>query len=251
MIFGLAIIVIAILAAAIILSIFLKVARIFVGIIFAAATLIIVGLLVSGFFVLRDFQDFTAHSADSQYYLRQGDNIVAGFTQPNETGAFSLMGAAELNNATASFAKKDYPALKGSHYKLFIVDYSKLKSGNAGNVSVEFAGKNFSGEFAVGLLGSEEPKAYLFKLFSKPEIALIDANFLDSSEMKSQFFMSYLSSAMKADPLFMIKGISSGSIKVYPETPMFFAIRIMPISLAKGFVSEALKKGSSTLSKVV
>jgi hypothetical protein len=248
MIFWLVIIVIAILAAAIILSIFFKVARIFVGIIFAAATLIIVGLLVSGFFVLRDFQDFTAHSADSKYYLRQGDNIVAGFTQPNATGAFSLMGAAELNNATASFAKKDYPALKGSHYKAFIFYFSGLQ-GN--NLSINVAGNGFSGEFAVGLLNSDNPKAYLSQSLSQAEISSIEVKLNDSSELKSQFFMSYLASAMKADPLFMIKGISSGSIKVYPETPMFFAIRIMPLSLAKSFVSEALKKGSSTLSKVV
>ena len=248
MIFWLVIIVIAILAAAIILSIFLKVARIFVGIIFAAATLIIVGLLVSGFFVLRDFQDFTAHSADSLYYLKQGDTIVAGFTQSNASGEFYLIEAAELNNATASFAKKDYAAMKGSHYKAFIFDASGLQ-GN--NLSINVAGNAFSGEFALGLLDSENPEAYLSQSLSQAEISSIEAKLNDDSELKSQFFMSYLSSAMKADPLFMIKGINSGKARVYPETPMFFAMRVMPLSFAKSLVSEALKKGSSTLSKVV
>jgi len=118
-------------------------------------------------------------------------------------------------------------------------------------VSIEFALKNFSGEFALNLLGSEEPKAYLFKSLSKPEIALLDANLREGAELKSEFFMLYLASAMKEEPLFMIKGISSGSIRVYPETPMFFAIRVMPLSLAKSLVSETFKKGSSTLGKVV
>jgi hypothetical protein len=248
LIFSVVIAVIIILVVIIILSMFFKVARVITRIAFAFAGLVIIALVISGFFVLRDFRNFTNSSADSVYYLKDKDAVAAGFIPPDSEGKFYLMGSADVANATIFLSKKDYSALRGAHYKAFIFELSSLA-----DEKITFAlGKaNFTGGFAEGLLSSADPRLYLSQSASQEEIRLMSNNMQDESEIKSVFFMAYLASAMKKDALMMIKGINRGEIRVYPETPMFFAIRVLPVSLAGRLVSETLKKGNITEKQVV
>ncbi|GEM_PF-1566147 len=228
----------------ILLSIFLKVLRKIVKMLFVLGFFITLFLLISGFLVFKDFQEFRQKSNETMLYLLEDQGeVVAGFSSSWKEGDFVLLKQPELSKISENISKMDYKSVLNGYYKIFMFDIQAIEL----NIkdSVELNGQNFSKDFVISLLKSDDASefyaAYVIKERKLPESkkkdlkAEISKNFGDNAGLKSVFFASALTSIMKENSLFMALESSAGRAHVYPETPLFKALRIIPSSWMKNF----------------
>jgi energy-coupling factor transporter transmembrane protein EcfT len=243
MAFSIVLIIILAVIAALVLCIVFKVAKIFMKIAFAAAAVLIIAVVVSGFFVFQDYKDFRENVNNSVYIVAEKNNALAGFYQ-GEAGELSLMGTDELAAAGKHLAAKNFSGIRGSKYKLFLFNSGSIKAANS---SFEILGRTFNSEDALKVINSSGSEA-LAPYMGNEAVASFSS---DSGKVRSLFFGQLMASSAQKNPMFLAAEISNGGLKVYPETALFKMLKIVPISMAKKFISEGLKNATEEISAKV
>ncbi len=209
------------------------------GVLLASAVVSIL-VAVAGGFVVKDFLELRDNFQKGDKMLLVSDDnwakLTAGIMLKGQAGEQSVQAAgnkegkggnaealaltaAELEKLNPLFANKDYGAMQGKSYKLIIIKESSVAGSLPGSRGKE------PGE-SIGEERGEERAAMLAAL---------------------------LSIRVSQDPAFIISEYKKGNVIVYPETPVFKAIKLIPLSLfreaAEKVLQQAVNAGEEAATK--
>lgn len=194
------------------------------GVLLASAVLSILAAVAGGFVVKDAFELKDNFQKNDNTLLLSDDNwakLTGGITikgqadgqggqaaekADGKVGNAVALTAAELERLNPLFAKKDYGAMLGKNYKLIVMKESSVAGSLLGS-------------------GGEEPG---------------ESNGVERAAMLA----ALLSIRASQDPVFIISEYKKGNAIVYPETPVFKAIKVMPLSLFKNAAAKVLRKAA-------
>jgi hypothetical protein len=133
--------------------------------------------------------------------------IPAATATNAKAGNAEAVTATELEKLNPLFAKKDYAAMRGKNYKLIIIKESSV----------------------TGLL-PEKP----------------GGSSTESTGERAVMLAALLGLKVSQDPVFLISEYKKGNVVVYPETPVFKAIKLVPLSFFRSAAEKALQQAAET-----
>ncbi len=152
-------------------------------------------------------------SSDNLFLLKQDNDVMTGFQVGNGTNALTAGEAADYSSYLASGNKKE---MLGDNYRVVLI-----------NIAV------------VDEIGSVTANNQSF-----PANVVRDI-FASDDEASKQMFFALISEKVFASPTFFFEQYKKGNIEVYPETPMFRFIRLVPTSFVKSVGEKAFEKFKS------
>lgn len=216
---------IAILAAAAFVIVFLIIflRHLFEGLMRLFILLAIIALLVIGayaFFVYKDIHDLRQNFADSikTVILLDDEKALAGLKLNGES---IIIDGEDLSKISSDIRNKDYKSALGRSYKLIVIDIEIIK--NLGE-EIDLGKGTIGREQAINVLqsGYEKEKAALFEAILANNVLVPD------------------------NPLFFFSQLKDGNLRVYQETALFKAAKIIPldaiVSMTKGIFDTTKEK---------
>ena len=183
---------------------------------------IIFGIIIAinAVFVYKDVMDLRQNFAHStkKVILMDDGKALTGLLLNGET---EVIGESELNKISLSIENKGYKSALGSSYKLIIFDIKAISNLNE---EISIGQTDIRKDEAIFTLrsGSESEKADLFE-------AILENNILTSD-----------------NPVFFFSQIKEGNIKVYQETALFKAAKVLPLGTVKSIARDIFEKGRET-----
>lgn len=192
---------------------------------------------VFGVFVIKDALDLKNNfQAQDNLLLISNDEqagvvagiLVRGTQSQQEKGSgmanVEVLDAAELGRVSALFAKKDYASILGTAYKLIAVKEGAVIS-----------------SVPESLQDDED-------VVSREDVlAQVESS---KGEERAMILAALLAMKVSKDPMFIISEYKAGNVVVYPETLVFKAIKLVPLSIFRKAAGIAMQKaGNSTLGK--
>lgn len=229
------------------LAVLLKITKVVFKILLVLSTLTLLLVVGFGILIFNDFKEFSKNAYDSVYYLSRGNHsLIAGFSINPNTKQVAHVENDELKRLSVDYKNKNYSAILRGHYKIFIVDADFLAGINK-SVKLFEEQASFSDMISCTELEEDnELKSCISKFINKEEAELI---MKENMEIRDILFEAVMSEVLSKYPYLMIEGISSHKIKVYPETPMFIAMKMVPTSLLRQVISKNLKAEAQTFIK--
>ncbi len=233
--------------AAIVLAIWLlgKVFRV----IFAIFLITVVLLGGIAFFVYKDVVDIKANAKEGLMAVLVDDGkILAGFAVEKEPIFFTQE---QLSALSAQYLKKDYKAMLGNRFKLFIIDAKAIEAlGDAPISSLgdqkEEGTRAITAKIALQAMRSENPVAVLSK--QSPGVNLENGN---PSEIKDMLLAAIFTRHFIQSPSFAVEQFKAGNIQVYPQSAVFRALHYVPAGLIKNLAGEAMEKGGEAKDAII
>ena len=183
---------------------------------------IILGIIaaINAIFVYKDVIDLRQNFAHStkKVILMDDGKALTGLLLNGET---EVIGESELNKISLSVEDKGYKSALGSSYKLIIFDIKAISNLNEG-ISIGQADVRKDEAIFTLRSGSEAEKAALFG-------AILENNILTPD-----------------NPLFFFSQIKEGNIRVYQETALFKAAKILPLNALNSIARNIFEKGGET-----
>ncbi len=184
----------------------------------SAVSSIVLG--IAAVVVVKDAMDFRGNFQEgSKLVLFSGGDrakITAG-TLIGGNAAMKPLSRSDVEGLSAAFDKGDYAAMLGDNFKLLIISEDAIMSSLPEKVDVE--GQSVSRELVLQQL------------------------LASSAEERASILAALFSLQLGNDPLSIVSDYKKGSLVIYPETPVFQAVKILPEWLFRE-VGERLLKGS-------
>jgi len=220
----------------------LKMAKFFIKALILISTVITIGLIIFGVLVFLDFREFSQNDSRSAYYLSVGnESLLAGFSMNNSHNVI-FMEDKEVSAKGSLYRQGNYSGILGTEYKIFIVDFEFLSQTN---LSVQLFEKSVDCGIILNCIKSDDAELkkciYALAGSSNREVLTTSTDSTGAERARSMLFASVMSQLLLKKPYRVIEGINSGLIKVYPETPMFVAMKMVPAPLFRKFFSKDLK----------
>lgn len=176
------------------------------GVLLVSAVLAVI-LAIIAVVVVKDAIDFQHNfQSGSKLLLFSADNgtrITSGLLVKGNGSA--PLSEAEVGQLNAWLGSKDYAAMRGDNFKLVVLrEEPILAAMPEGQV---FDGSNMSREMALLQLRAAKV------------------------EQRAQLLSALFAMQFSGNPLVLVSGYKNGDVVVYPETPVFRAVRILPESL--------------------
>ena len=204
-------------AAVIVVSavIIFKVAKGVIQTIFLASAVASIVLAVSAGFIVKDALDFSGKfQAESNMLLfanSEGTALTSGIIMKDKKS--DPLASADVARLNQFFVKNDYKSMLGGSYRLLVIKEAALTS--------SFHGKDLK-ELFESVSGSSEDRAALI--------------------------MALYSKRVSDDPLFLVTEYKKGNVIIYPETPVFKAVKVLPLSLVKKAAGRIAQKAGQAVS---
>ncbi len=231
--FLLVMLVIAVVAAIVIFKVVKSVLQ---GVLFVSAVLAIVAA-VAAVVVVKDALDFQNNfQSSSKLLLFSADNgtrITSGvLIKANES--MQPLSGAEVEQLNEAFSRNDYAAMKGSNFKLVLLEEEPIISSMPETIDVE--GRNVSRETVLQQLRASTNR-------DSPDCAFgLSPNC--SVEQRASVLSALFTLQSSKDPLLIISGYKKGDVVIYPETAVFKVVKILPEWLFRK-VGEKLLQGTA------
>lgn len=237
MIFELAIfLVILVLIGAILFKILKTLIKaIFIEVILVGLLLILLGIV---FFI--DLSDFRQNFVTSEKLFMFDDNgelstgfVVTTFTNPDALEAVPNDQLEYFNNR---YQAKDMRAIKGDYYKVIIL---KKDAFNYIDDNVALGNQNFSKEFIFEILAADDGVEFLVKKQLPPETPeVLKQDYRDTlgnpDMLKARLLAVLFTQGMiQQGPVFLFWQFKDKNIIIYPESPIFKAVKFVPKSIAR------------------
>ncbi|MFH1073298.1 MAG: hypothetical protein V1743_07765 [Nanoarchaeota archaeon] len=220
-----------------------KIIKSVIKVVIFLAIIINILILVLGSMVYFDTKDFQNNflGQSKKFLLVQDDRLAAGFS----TTDFSDVNYYEEDNLklySQLINERNFEQLRGNDYKVFIMDMVSFEGALESNVSITDVGIILNRTEMNLLLGSENTRETLSMILYDglaPEIKN-DVSFTafnqsmteklsTDANLRGILFTALFSRSLKDNYLsFLISGIRSKTITVYPETLMFSTIKYIP-----------------------
>jgi len=213
---------------------------------FFSGIIIIAAVVLTGFLVYLDIDDLRQNFQESskKIILVNNDEVLTGFLL---NGKVSLLENSQLKETTALLQTKDYKKMLGNSYKLMVFDVDIV--GRLDAEKVEIDNKFLDGNYALGILKSDNPFSMLqSKNIGMDDLGLRAEDAENKAEIKAALFGSILSNNIFSpkDSLLLFSELRSGSIVIYPETALFKAARIVPLTFIKNTAEKIFAKTKET-----
>ena len=184
----------------------------------SAVSSIILG--IAGAVVVRDALDFRDNFQEGSKLMLfsggDGAKISAG-TLIGANESMKPLSSSDVERMSAAFSKGDYAAMKGDNFKLLIIREDAIISSLPEKVDVE--GQSVGRELVLQQLLASD------------------------TEQRASILASLFGLQLGRNPLAIISNYKNGNLLIYPETPVFQAVKILPEWLFRE-VGERLLKGS-------
>ncbi len=191
---------------------------------------ILLVIAATTFLIYRDIADLRDNLRDStkKIIVVDNDKVLTGFVLRSQV---RFLTGEQLEEFSAYLQDKDYSKVLGSSYRLMVFDIGIISE--LGADAIDINGKTIAKSSAVSILRSEEPAAMLKQhSINEDDLEISKNDMEDSSRVKAALFAIILSDEVLSpkNPLLLFSGFKEGSIVVYPETALFKAANILPIS---------------------
>ena len=182
------------------------------------------------FFIYRDIADLKDNLKEStkKIILVDNDNVLTGFILKSQVG---FLTGEQLEEFSAYLQNKAYSKVLGSSYRLMVFDIGIISELGTDNIDIN--GKTITKSYAISALRSDDPAAMLRdKKIYETNLEISKKDMEDRSRVKAALFGIILSGEVLSpkNPLLLFSGFKEGSIIVYPETAVFKAANILPLS---------------------
>lgn len=212
--------------------------------------LIAIILFIVGVSIYTDATNFrnSIQEKPVTFILSDNGNVIAGIKVIDFKSSDILL----LKNETIKKAQDfmdngNYNKLLDNSYKLFIFNLSLLERLNT---TLEFQQFNISTKEGLLILQSSQPIHDAAEIFSsssditnkgyKQQIEQeLELKFNSDQEFKDAVFSLFVVKLFPSQTLYIIKGMKSKEVIIYPETSMFKAVRYIPGQWIAGNKKEA------------
>jgi len=212
-----------------------------------ALILLLIFLISSTFFgvnLLTDISELKDQFPKARKLILLNDNgIRAGFETAiidSET-VVSFVSEPSLNELQQQFTEGNLDAMKGSYFKVIIIEASAFDNGNAITL---FDGISLTASQAVADIRADNTlDRAITKLITAKELPntpevrtyvadnLKQSNISTSSDMRAVLFAQLFSSEIQDDPLFFINKLREDKLLMYPESITFKFAQYIPQSI--------------------
>ena len=193
---------------------------------------IVVLLIIAAttFFIYRDIADLRDKLNDStkKIILVDKNEVLTGFMLKSQVG---FLTGKQLEEFSANLQNKDYSEILGSSYRLMVFDVGIINKLQTDNININ--GKTITKAYAISVLKSDNPGAMLRdKRIYETSLKISKKDMEDNSRVKAALFGIILSGEVLSpkNPLLLFSGFKEGNIIVYPETAVFKAANMLPLS---------------------
>ena len=212
--------------------------------------IIFVVLAASAFFIIKDVSDLKDNlmTGDKLMVLKEKNNVLSAFSFKNLSGSEGLKNE-DSQTIRDSVAKGDFSALTGNYYKVFVFEYSAFNQSLENGISFEAEGKGIilSKDDVHEILTSDAPLDIILYKMGVPDAQKDMAinEFMQNLKITSQEgIKSYIFAMMIQDiikdegPTKLIILLKKNEIRVYPNTAVFRAIKLVPSFFIEKFTSK-------------
>lgn len=172
-------------------------------------------LAVSVGFVVKDALEFSSKfQAESSMLLfanSEGTALASGIVIKDKKS--ESLAAADVARLNQFFAKNDYKSMLGDSYRLLVVKEAALYGSLSENELSELPESGSSGERAEAVL-------------------------------------AIYGQRVSADPIFLVTEYKKGNVIIYPETPVFRAVKVLPLLLMRKAAERLFQKAGQAVSTV-
>ncbi|MBW3003872.1 hypothetical protein KY328_04255 [Candidatus Woesearchaeota archaeon] len=210
-----------------------------VKIMFAIGLIILVIILVLGFYVYSDSLDIKENivTTDSLFLLKN-NNIETGFrarfSDKYTKGEPDIVSEEELAKINILYSENDLTAIKSDNYKIFI--YNEGVFDDIDNI--EFSDWTLDKDFMLDTINSENPMEMLAAELKIPRTMLAE-QLEDDNNVRGVLFMQLFNAKLEKDgPLYLITEFKKKNIVIYPETAVFKAAKIFPVKYFDRFLEK-------------
>ena len=212
--------------------------------------LIILALALFGtIFSLDVFKDVTdlaqnLPTARKLFVLKDDSTLHTAFeSSALNANALSFIDQKTIASFQSSYAKGDLNTIRGSYYKLVIVDAAALTSNKLTVNNNEIAVADVLEAIRADNT-RERVVQFIIKEKSLPDTAetkryvqeQLGSSIKTDADMRATLFVQLIADAVARNPLFVTRGLASNTIIVYPETITFKVLKILPESIAQKLV---------------
>ncbi|OIO63674.1 hypothetical protein COT48_01385 [Candidatus Woesearchaeota archaeon CG08_land_8_20_14_0_20_47_9] len=204
--------------------------------IFLALTILMIVLVVASVFVILDAAELKKMlpTAKKTVLLDDEGRIVAGFHVTSEP---QLIGKEALDDLSRAFSEKRYDDMLGESYKLIVINSEVISELKEKEIAL-YDDESFSTAFLRRLINADKPIELLAQETGQsPEQLYVVLG--DDTNLKNMVFARLFVEHIMPDAPFFLSQLRKGGISIYPETPIFKAIRVVPLQLIK---TTALKR---------
>ena len=202
--------------------------------------LLVVGSIVFSYYIIKDANNFKNNFTNSSnlFLMKQKvngtDSLLAGVTINPNNKAFQSLNKESIDNLQKMYTEGKLQLMEKDYYKIFVIDIKSLDNISLYNIT----DRNVQ-------LTKEETKRVLSSSNAREEFSSIvaakqgtDKNSVlktlsaSNEELKGYLFSYYLSTVFNPKNMgeFLLQ-LKNDNIKVYDETALFTAIKLVPKSL--------------------
>ena len=197
---------------------------------------IIVISFVLGFFIVRDAKDFRENFPveEKKILLLNEDEIITAFS--TKVDDVNITSQDELDELNSLYKLEKYDDMLDDSYKMMIFNFSVVEDSKADEF--EFDGMTITKEQIIAILLSDNPMHDYIEDIKRddPEDYMINSD--KDRELKAKLFAVVFTEGIMDSKLFFYSQYQKDKIYIYPETIMFKAIRLMPLSLIQDKLDE-------------
>ncbi|MBI2141009.1 hypothetical protein HYU16_01150 [Candidatus Woesearchaeota archaeon] len=148
-----------------------------------------------------------------------GKSLIGGIVMKGQET--EPVAASELERLNLLFGKGAYEEMKAGNYKLIIIKEGAV-----------------TGSF------DELPEVVNVEGFSMKREALLEQLSISSGREKAALLIALFSLKAQQDPLVVVSEYKKGNAIVYPETPVFKAIKVIPLSFFRKVAEKAFRQAA-------
>jgi|TARA_B100001971_G_C18131062_1_gene504841 energy-coupling factor transporter transmembrane protein EcfT len=239
-------IIIIALIISLVLKIVFKIARVF----FYFGLMILLIFLVTGFLILKDANDFKQNFAEKGniVLLEEDGTVIAGYTLENDPRSLTQ---GEVALFSTYLQNNEFDRILKDKFKLMIIKMDLISGLEA--ESIDLGTASIKKESMVDVLKSDDP----FKSFNE---AIFEDEFSFDTKLKDdslEFKASLLSSVVNEEligtgnALNFFRQYKEGNLIIYPETPLFKFVKIIPLELIKSVLKNSFVKANEVTGDAV
>ncbi len=202
-------------------------------ILFMISSLATILMVIAGGMIISDFKDFQKNFpvSEKKLILEEDNKILSALEMNGDMEFPEFFSEEQMEQYSEYLTKREYKMMLGESYKLMIMDTGIIEEMPSDAISID--GSEFTKEFLLEVLRSDNPNSLM-------QDSGMDL-FLDDSVLKASLFTTAFNEIV-TDPIYFFTQYKEGNILIYPETPMFKAIRYIPLNMVKSMTNSAISK---------
>ncbi len=227
--------------AIILIAIAVKILKSIVKIAFFISFVLFIFLFITGYFVVNDAKDFKENFPDGQktFLLTKDENVEAGFViNGSDFDKVEFINKEDLDSLTLEVNANELDI--GDNYKIFIADYDMFEE--MLNQGVSYEDFEIDKELADEIFSSNDPLTVLAKNADPEDWQSVRESLSKEigtgTRVKGALFAVMMIDGLSQGPKYVLENLKSGNLEVYPESPLFMALEIIPGSMYERIVSE-------------